>query len=365
MSGIEVQDSLGQALLEAAARMPDPMGAVAAEAFERELASYFGVPHAIAVASGTAALHTALVAAGIGPGDEVLVPALTVVMSVAPILAVGAHPVFVDSERDSLDLNYDDAAAKLSERTRAVMPVHLWGRMGDPAALRAFASQHSLVVVEDAAQAVGTRRASELAGCVGDFGCFSTKDGKILWSGEGGFLLTADDALAAEARAYRTHWQTPPPGSAPLTRIGANYRMAEPLAAIAAYNASRLPNLLDHRRAQTVQLVESLAAIPGLSVYQPAPDEAWNSYAPLARIDLPNPRRFAEHLAARGVPNSTGTYRLVACDTRPMFTGPPTCPNAAHIIDTALALVLTDHDTPQRLAAMAETITKEATAWTG
>jgi perosamine synthetase len=365
MSGIEGQNTLGRALIEAVARMPDPMAAAGVEAFERELTGYFGVRHAVAVASGTASLETALTGAGIGEGDEVLVPALTVVMSVAPILAVGALPVFVDSDPDTLDLDYADAAAKVSERTRAVMPVHLWGRMGDPAALRAFASRHHLTIVEDAAQAVGTERGGERAGCVGDVGCFSTKDGKILWSGEGGFLLTANDELAAVARAYRTHWQTPPPGSAPLARIGANYRLAEPLAAIAAYNASRLPDLLAHRRAQTGQLADSLTKVPGLSVYQPAPDEAWNGYAPLARIELPNPRGFAEHLAAHGVPNSTGTYRLVACDTRPMFAGAPTCPNAARVIDTMFALVLTDHDTPERLAAMVETIQKEAAAWTG
>lgn len=365
MSGQQIDGGLARLLAETVSAMPDPAAGHRAAEFEAALREFFGVPHAIAVASGTAALHTALVAAGVGPGDEVLLPALTVVMSAAPVLAAGATPVFVDSDPATLDLDYGDAETKLSPRTRAIMPVHLWGRMGDPQALRDFAIRHQLTVIEDAAQAAGSQRGELRAGCVGDVGCFSTKDGKILWSGEGGFILTADADLAAVARAYRTHWQTPPPGGAPGTRIGANYRLAEPLAAIAAHNARRLPELLARRRDQTEQLTDSLADVPGLTVYRPMPGESWNRYAPLARIELPNPRSFAAHLARLGVPNSTGTYGLIACDRRPMFAkvAPPTCVAAARTIDAMLAVVLTDNDDEQRIDTMAATIAKEAAGW--
>ena len=200
-------------------QMPDPSGGAAAGQLEQELARAFGVPHAVTVASGTAALHAALSACGIGPGDEVLVPALTVVMTVAPVVALGATPVFVDSDPATLDLDYDDAARKITPRTRAILPVHLWGRMGDPAALSGFASGHGLTIIEDAAQAAGSSRGGRKAGTIGTAGCFSMKDGKILWSGEGGFLLTARRELAEHAAAFRSHWQQPPPGQAPQSRL--------------------------------------------------------------------------------------------------------------------------------------------------
>lgn len=344
-------------------QMPDPSGGPAAEQLERALAEAFGVPYAVAVASGTAALHAALAACGIGPGDEVLVPALTVVMTVAPIAALGARPVFVDSDPATLDLDYGDAARKVTSRTRAIVPVHLWGRMGDPAALAAFASQHGLAVVEDAAQAAGSARDGHRAGTVGAAGCFSMKDGKILWSGEGGFLLTARRDAAEHAAAFRSHWQ-PPPASDPEGRLATNSRLAAPLAAIALANLRRLPALVELRRAQTRHLLRALEQEPGLVALAPAPREEWNGFAPLLHIGLPNPRAFAEHLAQRGVPNSTGTFRLIACDTRTMFTDRDRpCRGAAQILDHTLAVILTDRDTEATLDGYAAVIAKEATAW--
>lgn len=346
-------------------QMPDPSGGPTAGQLERELSAAFGVPHAVSVASGTAALHAALSACGIGPGDEVLVPALTVIMTVAPLVALGATPVFVDSDPATLDLDYDDAARKVTARTRAIIPVHLWGRMGEPATLVAFASEHGLAVVEDAAQAAGTTRDGRRAGTVGTVGCFSMKDGKILWSGEGGFLLTARRDVAEHAAAFRSHWQPAPAGQAPQSRLATNSRMAAPLAAIALANLRRLPHLVDLRRAQARYLLNALSQVSGLVAIAPATRERWNGYAPLLHIDLPNPRGFAEHLAQqRGVPNSTGSFRLVPCDSRPMFTsrGQP-CRGAAEILDRTLAIILTERDTEATLDHYAAVIAYEAAAW--
>jgi perosamine synthetase len=344
--------------------MPDPSGGPVGGQLEDDLAEAFGVPHAVAVASGTAALHAALSACGIGPGDEVLVPALTVVMTVAPLAALGAVPVFVDSDPATLDLDYDDAARKVTSRTRAIIPVHLWGRMGDPAALAAFASSRGLAVVEDAAQAAGTARDGQRAGTAGTAGCFSMKDGKILWSGEGGFLLTARREVAEHAAAFRSHWQPAPPGQAPLSRLATNSRLAAPLAAIALANLRRFRCLVELRRAQTRHLLDALEQAPGLAALPPAAGEEWNGFAPLLHIGLPGPRAFAEHLALRGVPNSAGSFRLVPCDTRPMFTsrGRP-CRGAAQILDHTLAVILTERETEAALDRYAAIITREATAW--
>ncbi|WP_331750967.1 DegT/DnrJ/EryC1/StrS family aminotransferase (plasmid) [Streptomyces globisporus] len=356
--------SLGDSVLAALAGLPDPTGTDVTERFEDALGRAFGRRYAVAVSSGTTALHAALSAVGVGPGDEVLLPALTVIMSAQPVVQLGAIPVFVDSDPETLDLDYADAAAKVTFRTRAIVPVHLWGRMGDPARLRAFAAEHGLLVVEDAAQAAGTTRAGIPAGAVGAAGCFSTKDGKILWSGEGGFVLCDDPDVAAHLRAVRGHWLTPPPGGRPQERLGLAGRMPVLSAALAHANLARLPALLERRRAQTARLLDALAPARGLVPLRPGPEESWNHYAPLLRIDLPHPRAFAEHLAATGVPSSTGSFRLVPCDTRPMFTtGRAPCPGTARILDRTLAIVLTERDDEHVLERYAATITREAAAW--
>ena len=360
-----IAPSLADQLGEVLEQMPDPSGGAAAGQLEQELARAFGVPHAVAVASGTAALHAALSACGIGPGDEVLVPALTVIMTVAPVVALGATPVFVDSDPATLDLDYDDAARKITPQTRAVLPVHLWGRIGDPAALSAFASGHGLTIIEDAAQAAGSSRSGRKAGTIGAAGCFSMKDGKILWSGEGGFLLTAHRELAEHAAAFRSHWQQPPPGQAPQSRLATNSRLAGPLAAIALANLRRFPELAHQRREQTRSLLDALEPVPGLCALAPAPGEQWNHFAPLLHIGLPHPREFAEHLARQSVPNSTGSFGLVPCDTRPMFTQPDRAPcrGAAQILGRTLAVILTGRDTSQALARYAAIIAREASTW--
>ena len=347
------------------ASMPDPSGSEYTTRFEHGLTQVFARRHAVAVSSGTTALHTALSAAVIGPDDEVLVPALTVIMTAQPVVQLGAKAVFVDSDPDTLDLDFDDAASKLTARTKAIVPVDLWGRMGDPGRLRAFAAERGLTIVEDAAQAAGTSRAGVPAGAVGSAGCFSTKDGKILWSNEGGFVLTDDPDLAAHVRAVRGHWLTPPPGSRPQERLGLPGRMPELIAALAQANLLRFPALLERRRAQTAHLLRALAGARGLTPLQPAIDETWNHYSPLLHIGLPRPRAFAVHLAQLGVPSSTGSFRLVPCDTRPMFTGGDRAPcrGAAQILDRTLAVVLAERDDEAVLDRYAAVITREAAAW--
>ena len=348
-------------------RLPDPVTTAEATRLEADLADRFEIAHAVVLSSGTAALHCALIAAGIGPGDEVLVPTISVAMSVAPILYVGARPVFVDCASDGSGLDYDDFAAKITPRSRAVIAVHLWGRTGgDPNRLSAEAARHGLLVVEDACQAHGTRYNGRLLGTIGDIGCLSLRDGKILSAGEGGVLLTNDDGVAGVCRALRTHWQTPPAGSTPGSRLGYNYRLAEPLALLARTNLARFDDLLGIRRRQSALLASLVDRTPGLSVLQPGPREDWNAYSPLLRVELPRPRQFCQHLAELGVPNSVGTFGLVPCHRRPPFAStdaPADCPNAERIVDSTLAVVLGERDTNDRITGYAETIVQEAGRW--
>lgn len=334
-------------------------------AYERELAEHLGVEHVVAVSSGTAALQTALDAVGIQPGDEVLVPALSVVMSAAPVAHLGARPIFVDCNTDGTDFDYDDLARKTSEHTAAVLPVHLWGRAGDTARLRRFADDRTLAVVADACQSLGTTIDGVQVGTDATIGCFSTHELKILSTGEGGFLTIGDSYLASRAHAYRSHWLNPPRGQRPLSRLAHNFRLAEPLAAIGRRELAHIDELIQQRIEQTTLLLDLLADLPQIRPGKVPIGQRWNAYAPLLHLQFDRPREFSEHLAVQGVPNSTGSFRLIPLDQRPLFTGdaPPTCTTAAELLDGILAVALSRHDDEKRIRNHAETIAREVTRW--
>jgi dTDP-4-amino-4,6-dideoxygalactose transaminase len=217
----------------------------------------------------------------------------------------------------------------------------------------AFATRTGLTLIEDACQAQGSRDRERHAGTLGDVGCFSLKDRKLLASGEGGYLLTDRDDIAAHAAAFRSHWHTGAPGAPVGSRLAYNFRLAEPLAALA------------RRHAQTQRLYELVGDTPGLARIEPGPAERPNDYSPVWRIDHPRPRGFAEHLARRGVLNSVGTFGLRAAPTHPacQTLNPAPCPNAAGAVDRLLAVVVHAGTTPAALERMAATIRKEAVQW--
>jgi dTDP-4-amino-4,6-dideoxygalactose transaminase len=174
-------------------------------AFEREFAAYSGAAHGVGVSSGTAALHLALVAAGIGPGDEVITVPFTFVASVAAITYTGATPVLVDVDPDSLTLNPEGLAAAITPRTKAIVPVHLYGQPADMDPIIATARARNLVVIEDAAQAHGARYRRRPVGSVGDATCFSFYPSKNLGAcGEGGIVLTNRTDIADRVRLLRS-----------------------------------------------------------------------------------------------------------------------------------------------------------------
>lgn len=341
------------------------MAASEVDAYERDLAEHLGVAHVVATSSGTTALQTALDAAGVRPGDEVLLPALAVVMSAAPVCHVGARPVFVDCDPEGTDFDYRDLAAKVTEHTTAVLPVHLWGRAGDVHRLRRFADDRGLTVVADACQALGTTVNGVQVCAEATIGCFSTHKYKLLATGEGGFLTTNDDEAAARARAYRSHWLTPPGEQRPLSRVAPNFRLAEPLATIGRRKLPQLDTRVQQRTEQATLLLGLLADLPQVRPVTVPAGQRWNHYAALLHLELDRPRAFCEHLAEQGVPNSTGTFRLVPLDQRPMFASDthPACTAAAEFLDGILAVVLTRQDDEQRIRDYASTITREVHQW--
>lgn len=193
------------------------------EDFERSIAAYLDVKYAIGVNSGTSALHLALIAAGVGPGDKVLLPSLTFVATAWAALYIGATPVLCDVEEDSAAIDVHDAERRIDAAAKAIMPVHLYGQPANMDAVMQLAARHSLIVVEDAAQAIGARYGGRQVGTIGQFGCFSFYPGKNLGAaGEGGLVATNDASAARRISALRHHSQE----ERYLHReLGFNYRM--------------------------------------------------------------------------------------------------------------------------------------------
>ena len=230
------------------------------ERFEQAISDYLGIPHAIGVNSGTSALHLALIAAGIGPGDKVLIPSFTFVAAAWAVLYVGATPVLCDVEEHSATIDLVDAEARLNGGVRAIIPVHLYGQPADLAGTMAFAARHGLVVVEDAAQAMGARYDGRYAGTFGLCGCFSFYPAKNLGAaGEAGLIVTADEAIARRLRALRHHAQAERYLHAEL---GFNYRMEGLQGLVLGHKLPLLDGWTECRRTLVRAYRQRLADLP-------------------------------------------------------------------------------------------------------
>jgi len=234
--------------------------------FEQAAADYLGIAHAIGVNSGTSALHLALIAAGIGPGDKVLVPSHTFVATAWGVLYVGATPVLCDVEEESANIDLADAEERLDAAVKAIIPVHLYGQPADLAGVMAFAARHRLVVIEDAAQAIGARFDGRCVGTFGLCGCYSFYPAKNLGAaGEAGLITTADDAIAERLRALRHHAQSE---RYVHDELGFNYRMEGLQGLILGHKLPLLDGWTESRRKLARAYHERLAGLP-LALPQP------------------------------------------------------------------------------------------------
>jgi len=231
------------------------------EAFEREVAEYIGVEHAVGVSSGTDALLVALMALGIGAGDEVITTPFSFFATAGCIARVGATPVFVDIRPDTFNLDVEQTEASVTERTKAILPVHLFGQACDMAALQQLAGKHDLPLIEDAAQAIGTKSALGPVGGLGAYGCFSFFPSKNLGGfGDGGLVTTNDPDLADKARVIRAH------GSKPKyyhSVIGGNFRIDALQAALLRVKLPALEEWTSLRR-QNADRYDAAFAAAGL-----------------------------------------------------------------------------------------------------
>jgi dTDP-4-amino-4,6-dideoxygalactose transaminase len=292
-------------------------------AFEEAFASHHGVAHALATTSCTTALHLSLVAAGVGPGDEVIVPSFTWVASANAAAYCGATPVLVDVDRSTFNIDAAAVEAAVTERTRAVVAVHLFGRCADVPALRRAVGP-DVVIVEDAACAAGASDGDRMAGGIGDVAAFSFHPRKSITTGEGGMVTTDDPVLAATVDSLRNHGasvseevrhQGPRPYDLPdFDVLGFNYRMTDLQGAIGLVQLGKLERFVAERDERAQWYGEALADLEWLRTpTRPARgNHAWQSYvcyvdpatAPVERDEL------MERLAARGVSTRPGTHAI-------------------------------------------------------
>ncbi|MFI9587657.1 DegT/DnrJ/EryC1/StrS family aminotransferase [Streptomyces sp. NPDC052236] len=322
-----------------------------ARSLEEELTRlYFPDPHgtvvkSVACSSGTAALHLAVAAAGVGPGDEVITTPLSDFGTVAPVLAQRARVVFADVRPQ--DGNLDPAAveAAVTPRTKAVIVVHLFGAAADIDALRAICDRHGLVLIEDCAQAwLGRDGSGRLLGTVGDIACFSLQQYKHITAGDGGLALTADPALARHMRLFMDKGWDRSEGRI-HREPGLNYRMTELTAAVARAQLAKVTEVVRRRRERAVQLIAALDGLDGLgglggldgvTAPEPLPGHAWWLFPLLVDDNA----RWAKGLEAEGVPAMPG-YLERPLYANPALPGypPGLCPQAERLIGrTLLAL---------------------------
>jgi dTDP-4-amino-4,6-dideoxygalactose transaminase len=276
------------------------------ERFTQRFAEMQGGDHAVAMMNGTVTLVVALQAVGIGWGDEVIVPAYTFqATALAPILA-GAVPVVVDVDPDTYCIDVDAAAGAISERTRAIIPVHLGAQMADMDALLELAEKHNLIVIEDCAHAHGARWRGRGAGSIGHFGSFSMQSSKILTAGEGGVLLCRTEELAQRATSL-IDCGRPADSAGEMFSLGANYRMSEFQAAILNVALDRFPEQAAAREAMINYMDEQLVAVPGVQLLERDLRHTTRSfYRYIFKIDSQvfgaEKTRVCEALHAEGIP---------------------------------------------------------------
>jgi dTDP-4-amino-4,6-dideoxygalactose transaminase len=323
-------------------------------AFEQAFADRHGVRHALTSTSCTTALHLALVAVGVGPGDEVILPAFTWVATANVVLYCGATPVFVDVEEDTFNISAEGVAAAVSSRTRAVIPVHLFGLCADMDAIRA-AVPPSIALVEDAACAVGSEYRGRCAGGLGTVGAFSFHPRKIITTGEGGMVTTNDPALAAEVDRLRNHGASVPeedrhasatPFALPeFDVLGFNYRMTDLQAAVGLVQLKRLDQMLAEREALAASYHASLRDLDWLQLPQTPPGyrHGWQSFVVVLGRHSPIQRdELMARLYERGVSARPGTHAVTALSLyrRRLGVEPEAFPVANMLHERAMAIPL-------------------------
>lgn len=349
------------------------------QALQREFAEMMGSAHAVACSSGTAALHLAVAAADPAPGDEIIVPPISDMGSVLPVIAQNAVPVFADLDPVTGCLDPEDVRRRITSRTRAILVVHLFGGAARVRELREIADEAGVLLIEDCAQAYLTRETIEgaLVGTIGHLGCFSLQQTKHITTGDGGLVITDDEQLARSMRLFADKAWPRDTGERTYLSFALNYRMPELSGAVARVQLTRLHEVVDRRRHSAHRLNTALARLPGLTTPAPPGIHSYWYYALLIDgLGYESLRRFAAALNAEGVPCVAGYI------ARPLYQEPvlrePTayggsgypirgraiypdgeCPVAEALVsERLLAIPWNENYTEEQIDAMAEAIDK-------
>ena len=323
------------------------------EAFEREFASRSGAGHALAVSNGTAALHLALLACGIGSGDEVITVANTFIATAEAISMTGATPVFADIDPETMNIDPAQLLLRVTPRTRAVIAVHLYGRLAPMAELRAICDRHGLKLIEDACQAHGAMLDGRHAGTIGDAGCLSFYPTKNLGTvGEGGMLLTDDPAIATRVASLRNHGQT---GKHVHVEPGYNYRMPE-------LQAAALRVLLPHLEQWNVARIAAAdayrQALSDTSVTTPAASAEGGHVFHLYVVRTRRRAGLQRFLQERGI--ATAIHYPTAIHLQPAYaaagSGPGSLLQTEQAVREILSLPMHPHITPAEIAEVARAV---------
>jgi perosamine synthetase len=275
--------------------------------FEQSVAEFIGVPHAVAVSSGTAALHLCLRVLGIGEGDEVILPSFTFIAAGNVILYERAKPVFVDIDPVTLNLNPEKLEQSITPKTRAIIVVHTFGHPADLAPILDIAQKHGVRVIEDACEALGAEYRGQKVGGIGDMGVFGFYPNKPITTGEGGMVVTRDPDWAETMRALRNQGRG--------TLLGYNYRLSEINCALGHAQMKRLPGILDRREAVAERYSRHFYASSGIITPPLRITDGricWFVYV----IRVANADRLCRHLAEQGI--GSGRY-FVPLHHRPLF----------------------------------------------
>ena len=279
--------------------------------FEDGFSAYLGLKYGVAVCNGTAALETALAAAGVQEGDEVVMPTFTIISCAIGAIRVGAKPVLVDSEPETWNMDVTQIESRITDKTKAIMPVHIYGHPVDMDPVMELAAKYRLKVIEDAAEVHGAEYKGRKAGSIGHAGCFSFYANKIITSGEGGMVVTDDESIAERARSYRNLCFRPEKRFY-HTELGYNFRMTNLQAAVGLAQLEQIDRLMALRRDHARKYTERLKPIPGIKT--PVEKEWARNVYWMYAIELSedlgiDAERMARQLAEKGIA------------TRPFFLG--------------------------------------------
>ncbi|MEM2325791.1 MAG: DegT/DnrJ/EryC1/StrS family aminotransferase [Candidatus Bathyarchaeia archaeon] len=280
-------------------------------AFEREFANLYGVKHAIASTSGTAAIHVALGAINPEPCSEIITGPISDIGSVIPILYQNCIPIFADIELGTYGLDPDDVERKITDRTVAVLAIHLFGLCGDMDRLSKICKEHGIYLIEDCSQAHLAEYKGRLAGTIGDFGCFSLQQSKQITCGDGGVTITNNDELADRARLFADKaWPRGGADDRGYLFLAMNYRMTELQGAVALAQVRKAKDIVARRRRAGDMLTKLLKEIEGVKPPEVPPGSAHSYWLYPFTIDREvlkvRPEEFARALSAEGIPASVG-----------------------------------------------------------